>query len=97
MYRSMMILAALLLCAAPLRADEGMWTYDNFPAEKVERAYGFRPDQRWLDHLRLSSVRLARGCSGAFVSPQEGKNSPQNRPQFGLKRLNRQNNFRSKT
>ena len=70
MYRSMTILAALLLCAAPLRADEGMWTYDNFPAEKVERAYGFMPGQAWLDHLRLSSVRLARGCSGAFVSPQ---------------------------
>jgi hypothetical protein len=70
MYRSMTILGALFLCVAPLRADEGMWTYDNFPAEKVERAYGFKPDQHWLDHLRLSSVRLARGCSGAFVSPQ---------------------------
>src|SRR6516225_3187691 len=70
MYRSTIILAALVVCAAPLRADEGMWTYDNFPVDKVERAYGFKPDQRWLDHLRLSSVRLARGCSGAFVSPQ---------------------------
>src|SRR5262245_25249309 len=55
---------------APARADEGMWTTNNFPADKVEQAYGFRPDQRWLDHVRLSSVRLARGCSGAFVSAQ---------------------------
>jgi hypothetical protein len=45
-----------------------MWTFNNFPADKVEKAYGFRPDQPWLDHLRLSSVRLAQGCSGSFVS-----------------------------
>jgi hypothetical protein len=46
-----------------------MWTFNNFPAEKVEQAYGFRPTQAWLDHVRLSSVRLAEGCSAAFVSP----------------------------
>jgi hypothetical protein len=51
-------------------ADEGMWTFNNFPFDTVERAYGFRPDQAWLDHLRLSSLRLARGCSASFVSPQ---------------------------
>src|SRR3954447_900154 len=72
MHASKTIPAALLLAAAlaPAQADEGMWTYNNFPADKVEKAYGFKPDQRWLDHLRLSSLRLARGCSGAFVSPQ---------------------------
>src|SRR5258705_1870871 len=63
------IVAALILSGSLVRADEGMWTYNNFPADKVEKAYGFKPDQRWLDHLRLSSLRLARGCSGAFVSP----------------------------
>src|ERR1044071_286648 len=70
MHASKTIPAALILAAAlaPAQADEGMWTYNNFPADKVEKAYGFRPDQRWLDHLRLSSLRLARGCSGAFVS-----------------------------
>jgi Peptidase S46 len=68
MDRASITLAALLV-TSPLYADEGMWTFDNFPADKVERAYGFRPDQAWLDHLRLSSVRLARGCSAAFVSP----------------------------
>ena len=68
MHRTRTVFAALVLSAAPAFADEGMWTYDNFPADKVEKAYGFRPDQRWLDHLRLSSLRLARGCSGAFVS-----------------------------
>jgi hypothetical protein len=72
MYASKTIPAALILAAAlaPARADEGMWTYNNFPGDQVEKAYGFKPDQRWLDHLRLSSLRLARGCSGAFVSAQ---------------------------
>ena len=61
----------LILSSAstPAGADEGMWTFNDFPADKVEKAYGFRPDQAWLDHVRLSSVRLARGCSASFVSP----------------------------
>jgi len=59
------VLAGSLSYAA---ADEGMWTFDNFPSEQVGRKYGFSPDQRWLDHIRLSSVRLAGGCSGSIVS-----------------------------
>ncbi|HZJ56096.1 MAG TPA: S46 family peptidase [Myxococcaceae bacterium] len=60
----------LLLVAAPaLRAEEGMWTFDNFPSARVQKTYGFTPDKAWLDHVRLSSVRLALGCSGSFVSP----------------------------
>ena len=60
-------LAAVLACA---QAGEGMWTFNNFPSDKVAKAYGFRPDQKWLDHIRLSSVRLldAEGCSASFVS-----------------------------
>ena len=46
-----------------------MWTFDNFPSTRVQKTYGFSPDQAWLDHVRLSSVRLALGCSGSFVSP----------------------------
>jgi hypothetical protein len=61
---------SFLLLAGPARADEGMWTFDAFPAEKVRQAYGFAPDAAWLDHVRLSSVRLAGGCSAAFVSGQ---------------------------
>lgn len=60
---------ALALVASPALADEGMWTFDNFPAEKVEQKYGFRPSQEWLDKVRLSSARLAGGCSASFVSP----------------------------
>jgi hypothetical protein len=60
--------AALLLAPALARADEGMWTFNNFPAAKVGQAYGFAPDQAWLDHVRMSSIRLARGCSASLVS-----------------------------
>lgn len=50
-------------------ADEGMWTYNQFPAAKVEAAYGFKPDEAWLKQLRLASVRIAGGCSASVVSP----------------------------
>ncbi|MBM7119210.1 S46 family peptidase [Archangium primigenium] len=63
------LLALGLLLALPAAAEEGMWTYDAFPRDAVEKAYGFAPSQAWLDHLRLSSVRLAGGCSASFVSP----------------------------
>jgi hypothetical protein len=46
-----------------------MWTFNNFPSEKVKQKYGFGPDQEWLDHVRLSSLRLAQGCSASLVSP----------------------------
>lgn len=49
-------------------ADEGMWTFDNFPSAKVRAAYGFAPEQQWLDRVRLGSVRLENGCSGSVVS-----------------------------
>ena len=68
----MRTLALLLAIAvAPLaRADEGMWTFNNFPSDRVAKKYGFRPDQAWLDHVRLSSARLAQGCSASFVSAE---------------------------
>ena len=51
-------------------ADEGMWTYNNFPKHLVEQRYGLSPSDAWLEHLRLSSVRFNNGGSGAFVSPE---------------------------
>ena len=58
---------ALCLAASAAHADEGLWTFDNFPADKVLQAYGFAPDAAWLDHVRLASVRLP-GCSAGIVS-----------------------------
>jgi hypothetical protein len=53
----------------PILADEGMWTFDNPPVKQLEEKYHFTPTQQWLDHVRLSCVRLNDGGSGSFVSP----------------------------
>jgi hypothetical protein len=64
-----LLLLASLFGAVPALADEGMWTYNNFPASKVKEKYGFEPSQAWLDNVRLSSVKFGNGCSASFVSP----------------------------
>lgn len=51
-----------------VHADEGMWTFDKFPAKEVKKKYGVDINKEWLDKTRLSSVRLANGCSGSFIS-----------------------------
>ena len=73
--RRRILVAALTLCGAfavphvRSAAEEGMWTFDNPPAKQLKERYNFVPTREWLDHLRLSSVRLNDGGSGAFVSP----------------------------
>lgn len=58
---------ALLLSTAAV-AEEGMWTFDNFPISAANLDLGTAIDQKWLDRVRLSSVRLG-GASGGLVSP----------------------------
>jgi hypothetical protein len=68
--RLLFLPAILLLCASiAVPAEEGMWTFDNVPLKQLEAKYGFKATQEWLDHVRLSSVRLNDGGSGSFVSP----------------------------
>src|SRR6185312_2503617 len=61
----------IVFMASPLRlfADDGMWTFDNPPRKEWKERYNFSPTDAWLEHLRLASVRLNDGGSGAFVSP----------------------------
>ena len=35
-----------------VRADEGMWTFDNVPVKQIKDRYGFEPTKAWLDHVR---------------------------------------------
>src|SRR4029079_11669873 len=63
------VILTLVTLHAPLRAEEGMWTFDNPPTRLVQEKYNFAITQQWLDHVRLSSVRLNDGGSGSFVSP----------------------------
>jgi Peptidase S46 len=71
--RGIFAVALLMVCLAlpmAMRAEEGMWTFDNFPAKAVATKYGLTPSQAWLDHVRASSLRIAGGCSASFISPQ---------------------------
>ncbi len=66
--RFLLASTALLLSTAAT-AEEGMWTFDNFPVAAANRTLGTTIDQKWLDKVRLSSVRLG-GASGGLVSPE---------------------------
>ncbi|WP_293825362.1 S46 family peptidase [uncultured Brevundimonas sp.] len=63
--------AAVLAVAAAssASAEEGMWTYDNFPIARANQTLGTHIDQAFLDRVRLSSVKFG-GCSAGVVSGQ---------------------------
>jgi hypothetical protein len=64
--RGLLLVLACAVCF-PAFADEGLWTFDNFPASRVKQTYGIDISPAWLDHVRLSTLRLAN-CSASFVS-----------------------------
>src|SRR5271168_1832653 len=66
--RGFLLLAACASLPAAY-ADEGMWTFDNFPATAVKQVYGADITPAWLDHVRLSTIRLSN-CTASFVSPE---------------------------
>ncbi|MGZ5926376.1 MAG: S46 family peptidase, partial [Rhizomicrobium sp.] len=69
--RALMIpVSALFVClfGTATLADEGMWTFDNFPTATVNQKYGLHIDQAWLDRVRGASVRLSTGCSASIVT-----------------------------
>ena len=63
-------LAALLTILFPLtvRADEGMWLYNNPPKAQVQKTYGVTLSDGWLAHLQRASVKFVGIASGSFVS-----------------------------
>ena len=81
-------LGALFLGAAaatPLSAQAHkelgrMWTFEAAPLGWFQQAYDWQPTKEWLDHARMSSLRLGRKdearpdgyawfCSASFVTP----------------------------
>jgi len=57
-----------LAAAAPAaQAEEGMWTFDNFPTDRMREEMGWAPDQAWLDRTMAGTARMP-GCSASNVS-----------------------------
>ena len=61
--------AGLLALGAVASADEGMWTFDDFPSSLVAERYGADIGPEWLERVRLATIRLS-GCTASFVSDQ---------------------------
>src|SRR2546421_116990 len=54
--------------SSSLKADEGMWLFNNPPRKQLKELYGFDATDAWLEHVQRSSVRFNSGGSGSFVS-----------------------------
>ncbi|MCI0465268.1 MAG: hypothetical protein L0Z62_50745, partial [Gemmataceae bacterium] len=58
------VVAALSLRPAlSARADEGMFLLNRSPRELLEKKYGFRLDDAWLERGMKGSVRFNNGAS----------------------------------
>src|SRR2546421_6509865 len=67
---SALLVALFGISTVPLvRADEGMWAFNNIPREAIKKRYGFDVTDAWLKKVQLGSVRFNNGGSGSFVSP----------------------------
>jgi len=67
-YPLLPLASVLVVATGAAHADEGMWTFDNFPSELARQRYGVAIDSDWLEKVRLGTVRLS-GCTASFVSP----------------------------
>lgn len=61
-------LILILALTGFVKADEGMWTYNNLPTAILKDRYEFEPSKDWTEHLMKSSVRFNSGGSGSFIS-----------------------------
>ncbi len=61
------VVVTLAAAATSAHAEEGMWTFDNFPIARANQTLGTSIDQGFLDRVRLSSVKFG-GCSAGIVS-----------------------------
>ena len=68
--RRLIVGVALATLCTAVAADEGMWTFDNFPRAAVLKKYKVEIGDEWLARVQRSVVRLESGCTGSFVSPE---------------------------
>ena len=68
MRRYLLAVPTVVLLATSARADEGLWPFDMVPKAAIAKAHGVNLTDAWLDHLRLSTVRISAGGTGSFVS-----------------------------
>jgi len=63
-------IACLLLLLVPgaVRADEGMWLFNDPPRKLLQERYGFDAAPAWMEHVQRASVRFNSGGSGSVVS-----------------------------
>jgi V8-like Glu-specific endopeptidase len=66
--RTALVLALIALCAVGMTADEGMWTFDNFPKAEVMKKYKVEVTDQMLERLQHAVVRIESGCTGSVVS-----------------------------
>jgi Peptidase S46 len=66
--RTALALALVALFASAMTADEGMWTFDNFPKAEVMKTYKVDVTDRVLERLQHAVVRIESGCTGSIVS-----------------------------
>lgn len=68
-WRAAALAAAFVAASAPASGDEGMWTFDNMPTQRMQRDLGWAPDQPWLNRVMAGTARIP-GCSATNVSGQ---------------------------
>lgn len=68
MRKSPFLVLVLLLAAGSTLADEGMWTFDNPPAQLVRERHGVELSADWLARVRRATVRLEGGCTASIAS-----------------------------
>ncbi len=63
------VIGIMVLCERVIKADEGMWLYNNMPYKLLKDKYNFEPSDAWLQNVQKASVRFNSGGSGSFISP----------------------------
>jgi hypothetical protein len=51
-----------------VKANEGMWLFNQPPVEQLKKKYHFDATRDWLEHVQQSSIRFNNGGSGSFIS-----------------------------